>query len=264
MSFAFMPVYTGDYLRDTRHLTPMRHGIYLLALMHCWDQRGPMPLDEQECAGVCNCRSADEIDALRYVIGRFFIRMEDGHYNSRLQREIERSNAISGARSEAGKAGALARAKQLPSKRQALAKQVPLSPPPPPQPTQEEKTTRASRTSPFPPGLESVSAEVRQDWIAMRKAKRAAVTPTAIRGIQREADKAGMTLEAALAMCCARGWTGFKAEWTESAKTAMVHTPMTAHSRAADATAEYLRRQSEQVALSRAEAEARRTKNGAT
>jgi hypothetical protein len=81
-----------------------------------------------------------------------------------------------------------------------------------------EKTTRASRTSQFPLGLESVSAEVRQDWIAMRKAKRAAVTPTAIRGIQREADKAGMTLESVLAMCCARGWTGFKAEWIEKSQ----------------------------------------------
>jgi hypothetical protein len=30
MSFAYLPLYTGDYIRDTRHLTPLRHGIYLL------------------------------------------------------------------------------------------------------------------------------------------------------------------------------------------------------------------------------------------
>ena len=80
MSFAYLPLFTGDYLRDTRHLTPLRHGIYLLGLMHCWDSKGPMPLDEQECASICNCRSADEIEALRYVLERFFVRMDDGHY----------------------------------------------------------------------------------------------------------------------------------------------------------------------------------------
>src|SRR3974390_1559534 len=78
MSFAFLPMYTGDYLRDTRHLTPMRHGVYLLLLFHCWDQRGPLPHDEQECAGIANCRSADEIDALRYVLSRFFVKLDDG------------------------------------------------------------------------------------------------------------------------------------------------------------------------------------------
>lgn len=32
-------------------------------------------------------------------------------------------------------------------------------------------------------------------------------------GIQREAEKAGITLEEALSTCCERGWQGFKAEW---------------------------------------------------
>jgi uncharacterized protein YdaU (DUF1376 family) len=82
MSFAYLPLYTGDYLRDTRHLTPAKHGIYLLALMYCWDTQGPMPLDEQECAGICNCRSADEIDAMRYVLQRYFV--DDGWYNKRM------------------------------------------------------------------------------------------------------------------------------------------------------------------------------------
>lgn len=101
MSFAYMPFFTGDYLRDTRHLTPLRHGVYILALMHCWDSKGPMPLDEQECAGICNCRSADEVEAMRYVINRFFTRMDDGHYNKRMQVEIERSNVLSDKRSGA-------------------------------------------------------------------------------------------------------------------------------------------------------------------
>ena len=61
--------------------------------------------------------------------------------------------------------------------------------------------------------LAGVSAQVVADFKAIRKAKKAAITVTAVEGIQREAEKAGMTLEAALAMCCERGWQGFKAAW---------------------------------------------------
>jgi hypothetical protein len=52
-----------------------------------------------------------------------------------------------------------------------------------------------------------------RDWLAHRKAKKAAPTETAIKGIIREAGLAGWTLEQALREMCSRGWTGFKAEW---------------------------------------------------
>jgi hypothetical protein len=60
-----------------------------------------------------------------------------------------------------------------------------------------------------------VTDSVWQDWISLRKAKRAAVTQTAIDGIEREARKAGVSLQTALETCCARGWTGFKADWLQ-------------------------------------------------
>lgn len=58
-----------------------------------------------------------------------------------------------------------------------------------------------------------VGEKVARDWTAMRKAKKATPSETAIAGIEREASKAGLPLEAALSVCCERGWTGFKAEW---------------------------------------------------
>ena len=48
MSFAYLPLFTGDYLRDTQHLSCSEHGIFLKLLMHCWDQKGPAPLLEEE------------------------------------------------------------------------------------------------------------------------------------------------------------------------------------------------------------------------
>jgi hypothetical protein len=58
-----------------------------------------------------------------------------------------------------------------------------------------------------------VSESVWGDWLALRKAKRAVVTQTALDGIAREAAKAGVPLQEALAESCARGWIGFKADW---------------------------------------------------
>jgi hypothetical protein len=62
---------------------------------------------------------------------------------------------------------------------------------------------------------DNVREETWRDWLQLRKAKRAPVTQTAIDQIQREAMKAGLTLEQALTESIARGWTGFKAEWLQ-------------------------------------------------
>jgi uncharacterized protein YdaU (DUF1376 family) len=130
MSFAYLPLYTGDYLRDTRACSMAEHGAYLLFLIHCWDTREPVPLDEREAAGICNARSGDELEAMRRVLARYFVKMDDGWYNKRMQTEIERAEAISRARSDAGRKGFEAIARRLTSKRPARARQQLLSPSP--------------------------------------------------------------------------------------------------------------------------------------
>jgi hypothetical protein len=61
-----------------------------------------------------------------------------------------------------------------------------------------------------------VSEQTWADFKRLRAAKKAPITARAIEGIDKEAMQAGMTLEAALRECCARGWTGFKAEWVKN------------------------------------------------
>lgn len=63
---------------------------------------------------------------------------------------------------------------------------------------------------------DGVSEQTWEDFKRLRAAKKAPVTERALDGIAKEAMKAGMTLEAALLECCARGWTGFKAEWVQN------------------------------------------------
>ena len=55
--------------------------------------------------------------------------------------------------------------------------------------------------------------QLAKDWIQLRKAKRAPVTATVMKAIEREAEKARMSLDAVLELCCQRGWQGFKADW---------------------------------------------------
>jgi len=75
----------------------------------------------------------------------------------------------------------------------------------------ETETKREEKRDSAPP--DGVSLSVWQDFLKLRKTKKAPVTDTAIAGIRREALKAGIGLSEALATCCQRGWTGFKADW---------------------------------------------------
>lgn len=68
---------------------------------------------------------------------------------------------------------------------------------------------------------DGVSEQTWADFKKLRAAKKAPVTERAIDGINKEAMKAGVTLETALQECCARGWTGFKADWMQSNKDQM-------------------------------------------
>lgn len=74
----------------------------------------------------------------------------------------------------------------------------------------ERKEDNKGRASACP---DDVSGDVWSDFLALRRAKKAPLTETALAGIRREADKAGWSLEAALSECVVRGWQGFKADW---------------------------------------------------
>ena len=75
----------------------------------------------------------------------------------------------------------------------------------------QKKEKRASAPSPSIPGI---ADDLLSDFLAVRKAKRAGpLTDTALAGIRREAEKAGLTLEQAITACCEFGWQGFNAGW---------------------------------------------------
>lgn len=74
------------------------------------------------------------------------------------------------------------------------------------------------RKGAFPARPEDVSEQVWADWLALRKSKRAPVTPGVIDGARREAAKLGWTLDKTLAEWVFRGSQGFQAEWITPAR----------------------------------------------
>ena len=91
----------------------------------------------------------------------------------------------------------------------------------------ETETKKKAAAIAAPP--EGVSQSVWNDFLQLRKAKKAPMTTAALSGIMGEAEKAGWSLERALSECCHRGWQGFKAEWVagkaDVARTTVPSTP---------------------------------------
>ena len=58
-----------------------------------------------------------------------------------------------------------------------------------------------------------ITGQLADDFIIHRKACKAPITGTALKGFQREADKAGIPLAEAITVSIERNWRGFKSEW---------------------------------------------------
>jgi hypothetical protein len=63
---------------------------------------------------------------------------------------------------------------------------------------------------------DGVGEDVWQDWLQLRKAKKAPVTQTVVNSATKEAEKAGISLNAFLTIWCARGSQGLQAEWLKT------------------------------------------------
>jgi hypothetical protein len=81
----------------------------------------------------------------------------------------------------------------------------------------QNRTDTDKKTKPLSPRAlleaENISSNLIDDWLKVRKAKNQPLTDTALKATKRESEKAGISLEAAITICCERSWAGFKAEY---------------------------------------------------
>lgn len=193
-----------EWVSNTAHLSLEEEAAYLRLIFFYYDSERPIPHDDLSMV-FRKCRVPEELG--KAIMLEFFTMNGSlgAWTHDRCDREIEKYRAKSEQASRAGRASAESRLNARSTTAQPIKNQESRII------NQESKNKKTQATVVAPP--DGVSDSVWQDYLSVRKAKKAALTPTALKGIEREARKAGIPLEDALRICCERGWAGFKAEW---------------------------------------------------
>ena len=80
--------------------------------------------------------------------------------------------------------------------------------------TERETETKKEKKATSVACPDSVSQQVWNDWMTVRKEKKAkTLTETGWNGFVKQAEKAGWSLEQAISHCCLKQWVGFEAAW---------------------------------------------------
>ena len=201
----------GDYRAATAHLTNEEDLAYRRLIDMYYDSEACIPLDTDWVSR----RIRVAIEIVETVLKDMFERTENGW---RLQRcedeiatyqhnaEVNRNNGKLGGRPKKTQSvtdGLPTETERKPNQK-ATINQEPLT-------SNQVITTRAPRFDAVQHLVSlGVFEQVAKDYCQQRKKK---PTMTAIDGIYKQAQKAGISLNKALEICCARGWEGFKAEW---------------------------------------------------
>lgn len=107
MTFPYMSMYWGDYLRDTTHLTTEEHGAYLLLIARYWSSGSALPDDDRFLSRVVGL-SLKRWKHARPVLQSFF-NVENGTWaHSRIERELRNAAEKHEAKSKNGSLGGTA------------------------------------------------------------------------------------------------------------------------------------------------------------
>jgi len=79
------------------------------------------------------------------------------------------------------------------------------------EPKPKPESTRAPNPLSLKP--DDVNERAWCDFITLRRAKKAPISETAMKRFRVQVEKAGISMQTAIEICCAQGWQGFNAEW---------------------------------------------------
>jgi uncharacterized protein YdaU (DUF1376 family) len=191
----------GDYRKDTSHLSLLEHGIYRQLIDSYYLSESPLTKDLEKLMRTHSIRSAEEMLLFSNVLNDFFELTEEGYIHKRCDQIIaeyhgksQKARDSANARWAKRKKGSNANASKTQSEGNANHKPL----------TNNHKPIDTP---------EGVSESVFKDYLEVRKTKKAKWTETALKGLTKEAQNAGISLQEAMELCCARGWVGFKADW---------------------------------------------------
>jgi uncharacterized protein YdaU (DUF1376 family) len=194
----------GDYKSHTEHLSEMEDLTYRRLLDWYYLHESPIPLEINEVARQIRMRS--HTDCIASVLQEYFEQTPDGWIHHRANSEIAKAGDKSSKASESAKARwnrvKNAEAMRTHSEGNATQDTLPI--------TQDTKHKKKATVVACPP---DVGLQEWEDWLTLRKAKKAPVTETVLKSARAEAQKAGISLNAFITIWCARGSQGLEASW---------------------------------------------------
>lgn len=105
----WMPLYWGDYLRDTGHLSTAHHGAYLLMIGHYWSTGEPLPDDDSVLWRIVRADSMAQWKKLRPAVVALFTPQEGKLVHRRVEAELANASGKMEAATTKAKKAAQAR-----------------------------------------------------------------------------------------------------------------------------------------------------------
>jgi uncharacterized protein YdaU (DUF1376 family) len=193
----------GDYISHTIHLSLEEDLAYRRLLDMYYDTEQPIPNN----IPLVSRRLRLGSDVVQSVLDEFFVASDEGYKNLRADLEIREYHAFIEKQRNNGKLGG--RPKKTQRKPTANPDQSQKKPNQEPT-TINHKPKNIATVVACPPDFDE---SLWNDWLKIRKSKKAPLTETAWKLFVNETGKAGWTIENAIQECCLRNWASFKAEW---------------------------------------------------
>ena len=194
----------GDFIKATSRLTDSQAMAYLRLIWLYYDKDGLVENDSTQLA----FEIGSTVETVSLIIKTYF--EVDGEYLKQSRCDKELQGYLN--KSKGGKLGAKIRWGDKDSD------SLPIANPMPTQcdPNANHKpitNNHKPKTNVKPITPDGVNDSIFADYMEVRKSKKAKWTQTALDGLNREAYKAGLTLEQVMILCCERNWGSFNAKW---------------------------------------------------
>ncbi len=105
----WMPIYWGDYSKDTGHLSAEHHGAYLMLIKHYWTHAAPLPADDAQLWRIACVNSLARWRKIRDVILAFFEERDGRLHHDRIEKELASAEGNAERRAEMARRAAEAR-----------------------------------------------------------------------------------------------------------------------------------------------------------
>ena len=106
---AWMPIYWGDYTKDTGHLNNAHHGAYLMLLKHYWTHAAPLPADDAQLWRIACTDSLSAWRKIKAVVLAFFEERDGRLHHGRVDLELAKAEGNAERRAEMARRAADAR-----------------------------------------------------------------------------------------------------------------------------------------------------------